>query len=269
MRFQPRKLVLAGLLCCTSVVWAQSNEMTAKILSAYHGLDELPARANLLCGMNVAGQDGMPLTFSVQIDGDSIGVENFAVETATGESVTPLCATLRPAFEALENRTVLLVGPFGTEQAPPRAVEIVGELTDVTGNSLQGLKIENITALAAGPSLTYAERFASNQPGLENECPQNTAQAVLLTWEGGVTGPQGTALGEQQRTAISVSLANGSNVIPISLGDDDPDNHVVACISETSPAISVKVDAGFFHDPGDDANPATEVSVMDKFHFAQ
>ena len=32
----------------------------SSILSAYHGLDELPAVASVLCGFNVAGDDGMP-----------------------------------------------------------------------------------------------------------------------------------------------------------------------------------------------------------------
>mgnify|MGYP006122440709 FL=1 len=97
--------------------------------------------------------------------------------------------------------------------------------------------------------------------GLEGECHEDTAQAILLTWEGGVTGPQGANLAEAQRTAMSVLLENGDLVLPLSLGDDDPDNHVIACLAETSPAVSVSVIAGFFHDPGDDANPATSVDV--------
>ena len=42
------------------------------ILSAYHGLDELPFLANLLCGFNVAGDDGMPVVFSTQLQADSV-----------------------------------------------------------------------------------------------------------------------------------------------------------------------------------------------------
>lgn len=44
--------------------------------------------------------------------------------------------------------------------------------------------------------------------------------------------------------------------------DDDPDNHVIACMAEESPAVSVRLTAGFFHDPGDDANPETGVEVI-------
>jgi hypothetical protein len=72
----------------------------------------------------------------------------------------------------------------------------------------------------------------------------------------------GADLAEAQRTAVSVLLDNGNSVNPLSLADDDPDNHVIACIAETSPAVSVNVVAGFFHDPGDDANPETRINVI-------
>lgn len=260
-----------SLLCFFIAANAQENATEKKkelrILSAYHGLDPLPPRATRLCGMPPAGgQDGMPVTFSVQINSASVSAAAFAVETSSGEIVTPLCATLRPAIETLEKRTVLLIGPFSVDDSLPLSVEIVEQLEDVDGNSLVGLKIEKVTLLAAGPSLVLAERFAPNTSGLEGECPINTTQAVQLTWEGGVTGPRGAALAEAQRTAISVLLGNGDSVYPIILADDDPDNHVIACITETSPAVSVNVVAGFFHDPGDDANPETRIGVISRMN---
>ena len=239
-----------------------------RILSAYHGLDPLPAQATTgLCGLPPArGQDGMPVAFSVQINSASVSAAAFAVETTSGEIVTPLCATLRPAIETLEQRTVLLIGPFSVGDSLPLSVEIVGQLEDVDGNSLAGLKIEKVTNLAAGPSLVFAERFAPDTSGLEGECPADTAQALQLTWEGGVTGPAGADLDEAQRTAISILLENGNRVTPLSLGDDDPDNHVIACVTETSPAVLVSVAAGFFHDPGDDANPETRIGVVSRMN---
>ena len=258
-------LAMITLLFCSLAAGAQESEVKARILSAYHGLDQLPARASILCGRLVGGQDGMPVVFSAQVDGDTVSPDAFAVETSSGDMVTPLCTTLRPAVESLERRTVLLVGPFGSADSPPLGVEIVGQLRDVHGNALAGLRTEAITALAAGPSLVFAERFAPSAPGLEDECPEEAAQAVLLTWQGGVTGPQGADLAEAQRTAMSVVLENGDRVHPLSLGDDDPDNHVIACLAETSPAVSVSVTAGFFHDPGDDANPETSVDVISKW----
>ena len=66
----------------------------ASILSAYYGLDELPAAVAVLCGAEGVGQDGMPVIFSVQLDDDSVSPEVFAVETAAGDTVTPVCLSL-------------------------------------------------------------------------------------------------------------------------------------------------------------------------------
>ena len=253
------------LLCLSLAATAQERGNDLRILSIYHGLDPLPPRATRLCGLPpAANQDGMPVVFSVQVDGDTISASAFAVETSSGEIVTPLCATLRPALEPLEQRTVLLIGEFSPADALPVSVEIVGQLQDVNGNSLVGLTGKKVTALESGPSLVYAERFSPSQSGLAGECPEQTVQAVQLTWEGGVTGPQGTDLAEAQRTAVTILLDDGKSVHPLALGDDDPDNHVIACIAESSPAISVSVVAGFFHDPGDDANPETRITVISK-----
>ena len=262
-----KPLATIALLFC-AVASAQESQVEARILSAYHGLDQLPERAGalaLICGRPVGGQDGMPVVFSAQVDNDTVSPDAFAVETSFGNTVTPLCATLRPAMESLERRTVLLIGPFGSADSPPLGVEVVRRLSDVHGNSLAGLRTEAITALSAGPSLVFAERFAPSAPGLDEECPEATAQAVLLTWEGGVTGPRGADLAETQRTAISVALENGDRMQPLSLGDADRDNHVIACMAEPSPAVSVRVAAGFFHDPDDDANPETRVNVISKW----
>lgn len=263
-------LTAITLLCFTIVATAQESagsESEARILSVYHGLDPLPPRATRLCGLPPAGgQDGMPVTFSVQISGASVSAAAFAVETSSGEIVTPLCATLRPAIETLEMRTVLLIGPFSVDDSLPLSVEIVEQLEDVDGNSLVGLKIEKVTPLAAGPSLVLSERFAPDTFGLEGECPIDIAQVVQLTWEGGVTGPQGAALAEAQRTAISILLRDGNSVHPLFLAEDDPDNHVIACVAETSPAVLVSVAAGFFHDPGDDANPETKIGVISRMN---
>jgi hypothetical protein len=39
-----------------------------------------------------------------------------------------------------------------------------------------------------------------------------TVHAILLTWEGGVIGPQSAALSEAQRTAVSLLLENNERV---------------------------------------------------------
>ena len=105
------------------------------------------------------------------------------------------------------------------------------------------------------------ERFDPGSAGFEGECPAD-AQILQLTWEGGVSGPGGSPLGDAQRTRIEVTLEGGAVVIPAALGDDDPDNHVVACVDDSRPATSVSVAADSFYDPGDDANPATDAAVI-------
>ena len=260
-----KPIITIILLCLTLAASAQERENHPRILSIYHGLDPLPPRASRLFGLPpAANQDGMPVVFSVQIDGDTISASAFAVAISSGAIVTPLCATLRPAQEPLEQRTVLLIGEFSPADSLPVSVEIVGLLEDVDGNSLAGLTGKEVTALESGPSLVFAERFSPSMPGLGGECPDQTEQAVQLTWEGGVTGPEGADLAEAQRTAVSILLDDSRSVHPLTLADDDPDNHVIACIAESSPAISVSVVAGFFHDPGDDANPETRISVISK-----
>ena len=232
------------------------------ILSAYYGLDALPAGATLLCGTPVTGEDGMPVVFSVRLDESTVSPESFAVETASGDLVTPICATLNPAVEPLERRTVLLAGPFGTPAAPPMSVRVVGALADVDGNVLTGMQTDDIVELSAGPQLVLAERFEVDTPGLAGECPVGTTQVVQLTWEGGVSGPDGAMLGEPQRTGTSITLENDESVTPLAIADDDNDNHVLACIDAPYPANSVTVAAGLFYDPGNDSNPETSIEVV-------
>ena len=142
-------------------------------------------------------------------------------------------------------------------------MEVTGPLLTLNGEPLLGLSTEDITPLEDGPRIVLAERFAPDTNGLAGECPNGTAQVIQLTWEGGVTGPGNAALGEEQRLGTLMLLEDGATVNPLALVDDDPDNHVLACLAEDSPAQLVEVHAGLFHDPGDDANPATQVVVID------
>ncbi|MEO0606536.1 MAG: hypothetical protein AAF211_34230, partial [Myxococcota bacterium] len=137
---------------------------SARILSAYYGLDRLFPLVARICGLAGVRRDGMPVTFSVKLKADSIEPEDFAVINAEGESVTPVCATLAPADEPLENRTILLAGTFGTPEAPPTAVNLVGSMEDVTGATVEGLSTTTIVPLDAGPSLVLAERFDPTTP---------------------------------------------------------------------------------------------------------
>ena len=238
-------------------------EVGPRILSAFHGLDALPDRASLICPTMVGGTDGIPVVFSVQLDITSIVETAFRVERADGGRVTPLCASLAPALEPLELRTVLLAGNFGSDSAPPRAIEVVGPIYDLDGNDLTGLQTNTVIPLESGPELVLAERFTPDTPGLVGECPADTLQVIQLTWNGGVHSIGHATLGDEERLGTTVTLVDGSLVHPIALADDDPDNHILACLNSDIPARSVRIAAGLFEDPGADPNDETQIFIND------
>ena len=87
-----------------------ANGEVPRLLSAFFGLDDsLPPRANALC-MGAAGKDGMPVVLSRTVDAETLQPEDFTVFTRSGVESTPFCVTLRPAQDAGELRTVLLIG---------------------------------------------------------------------------------------------------------------------------------------------------------------
>ena len=260
-----RVLICSLLVGCSLMSVPDARPVSAsggEILAAYHGLDELPWFALFPCEAWVGGQDGMPITFSVRIDPDTLDPEDFRVLTATGDSVIPTCATLRPATESLEQRTVLLAGEFGSSDSPPVAVEVTGFLMDQRGAALTGARTDRITPLSAGPSLVLAERFSPATPAFEGECPADTQQIIQLVWDGGVSGPGASALSDAQRAGVHVTLSDGAVIEPLALGDDDPDNFVLACLATDTPASAVLVEAGLFYDPADDPNLETDAPVL-------
>ncbi len=165
------------------------------LLSAFHGLDALPAPALRLCDREAVGQDGMPVVFSLPLDEATVTAAAFQVTTAAGP-VTPVCATLRPAVEPWEGHTVLLAGPFGTPDQPPTAVEVVDELRTVGGASARGLRTADLTALAAGPGLVLAEALDPAAAELAGERPAGTRQIVRgLARRGDRPRPRGAGAG--------------------------------------------------------------------------
>ncbi|MDE0371058.1 MAG: hypothetical protein OXI73_00720 [Rhodospirillales bacterium] len=59
-----KRLATIAWLFCSAAANAQGSEVEARILSTYHGLDQIPERAGglaLICGRPVGGQNGMPV----------------------------------------------------------------------------------------------------------------------------------------------------------------------------------------------------------------
>ena len=253
---------IIGFVVAACSVPVDQGVSEGRILSAFYGLENLPFVAILPCEAWVEGQDGMPVTFSVRIDDHSLSESMFEITRGDGVKVTPRCATLRPATEPLERRTVLLAGDFGTVGMPPRSVEVIGSLLDDQGGILKGARIDWVTPLERGPKLVLAESYPATIPEFRRDCPADTGQILQLVFDGGVSGPEGAALSRPQREGIHVRLADGQVIRPLELSDDDPDNFVLACIGSETTAVGVIIDSDLFYDPGNDPNDTTQSPVI-------
>jgi len=149
------------------------------LVSAFFGLDNvLPG---LLCNQPGSLLDGMPVNFKFPLDASSLSETDFEVLDSLGNIHIPICISLAPANENGENRTVLLLGEFGTAVTnPPVEVRVVGDLytTDTSSGesacseiiNLKGITSTNVVSLDDGPSLFFAQRIDGNL----NECNLGT-----------------------------------------------------------------------------------------------
>ena len=124
------------------------------ILAAFFGLDDGIPGQLFGCGMSGL-QDGMPIVLDRRIPLPALlDPSVFVVHRASGAESPVGCATLAPADEAEERRTILLVGEFASDGDPPVGVEIVGTLLTDDGVDAKGALVETVVPLAAGPSLS-------------------------------------------------------------------------------------------------------------------
>jgi len=260
----------AALLLALSCSGAGGNppENQPRILSVFFGLDNaLPAAANFLCP-GAAGQDGIPVVFSRRIDSASLDPGDFRFVTQSGVARVPICATLSPATDADERRTILLIGEFGDDPGdPPARLEITGPLLtepDSGGKTFDfsGSVFTDITPLSAGPFLIWAEILASG-----GDCPGSaTATVVQVTWAGGVLALSGQELGDQERERYRVTVRNGAgteeSIVPFALGDlHDQDNHHELCLDAGVTPLRVEMAADTVIDPRGDPNPDSSVEI--------
>jgi len=240
---------------------------SSELVSAFFGLDDAVPMAALGICREAPGRDGMPLVFRRAIDMDSLDASDFEVETRGGARTRPLCVSLLPANEVDELRTVLLIGDLASAADPPIAVTVVDTLTAIDGTELRGASAERVVALEAGPSLALAERAPDPDPelgatGRGGGCPAATPQVVTVTWEGGVTVPEGGDVGDAQRAAYTVTLEDGTSISPSSFADAmDNDNVQDLCLDSLMRATRVTVRAGTVVDPRGDLNPETSIAV--------
>ena len=248
----------------------------AKVLSAFFGLDNALPKTAIGISPKAPGKDGMPVVFSHELEPSTLDAADFKVKTKNGKTFEVDIVTLKPAIEAFELRTVLLVGNFGN--APdnePIEVEIIGELLARSGQNFNGQKVA-VTALNDGPFLSYAEHFKIDdtyplvKKGNGCDCPKNKTTTVVRTvWAGGVRAMNGEELGENELNQFTVTLKRRNKSIevhPFKIADiGDNDNNIDLCIKEKGIPTSVNVNANTAIDPRNDANEFTEIEILNRW----
>ncbi len=239
------------------------------LVSAFFGLDN--ALPSILCNQLGSLLDGMPVNFRFPLDSSSLSGTDFEVVDSLGNIHIPMCAVLAPANENGENRTVLLLGEFGTAVTnPPVEVRVVGDLFTIdtlSGESvcsaiinLNGITTTNVIPLADGPSLFFAQRIDGNL----NECNSGT-QTIQVAWNGGIT-PYISGDTESDLFQYYIGYSDSSGVliphIPISIADiDDNDNFHQLCFSTSDEIVKISMMANTVEDPNHDPNLYSEIDV--------
>jgi hypothetical protein len=247
-----------------------------KMLTAFFGLDNaLPQQSRLLY-RNAPRQDGMPIVFSHEIDPNSLEGSDFEVITQNGTFLPVEFATLLPANEAFELRTVLLIGEFGNSpENPPISIKIVDDLMSRTGHNFKGESIP-VIPLAEGPVLSYAEyfKFTEDYPyvaeGRGCDCPKEDTKTVIkAVWSGGVRALNGEELGNNELKNFLITLVHENDtlqVTPFKIADvNDNDNNTDLCIKEPGIPIRVTVAKNTAIDPRGDANNTTVMNIVSRW----
>ena len=246
-----------------------TEEIQDTLVSAFFGLDN--ALPGLLCNQPGSLLDGMPVNFKFPLDASTLSESDFEVVDNLGNIHIPMCAVLAPANENGENRTVLLIGEFGTAITnPPVEVRVVGDLftsDTFSGESacseiinLNGSITTNVIPLADGPSLFFAQRIDGNL----NECNSGT-QTIQVAWNGGVTPYiSGNTESDLFQYYVGYSYCSGDLIphVPISIADiNDNDNFHQLCFSTSDEIVKISMIDNIVMDPNQDPNLYSEIDV--------
>ena len=252
------------------------SQRELKVLSAFFGLDNDLPKTAITISPQAPGMDGMPVVLSHEIDPETLSPDDFRIQTAKGEYYNVDFVTLRPAREAFELRTILLVGEYGDyPDNEPVEVEIIGDLVARSGQNYKGQKIA-VTPLEKGPFISYAEYFKLDDEypyvaeGRGCDCPiEDTEIVVRAVWAGGVRALNGEELGENELEKFMVTLMDGEDslkVHPFQIADlNDDDNNVDLCIRQKGIPILISTEKNTAIDPRDDANEYTEIEVISRW----
>lgn len=228
--------VLLGGLAAAPAAHGAPQE-TGTLLSATFGVDEFGGLGACSVGDPV---DGLPVVFDRPLDISSVDPEDFVVVTASGDRVTPGCATFFPSANRDERQTILTQGQYGAPGASPVRVEIVGSIQSADRRvNYQGTSI-TVVPFEVGAVLVYAQRLPlARQLGRPDQCPRGTAQVIQLAF--------GSNAGNQWPVNLLanfvVELEDGNFATPFAFADTTVDNYLELCLNERSPGVHVDVDA--------------------------
>ena len=218
----------------------------------------------------------MPVVFSHELDMSTLQAGDFRVITESGRVGEIHFVTLAPANDLGELRTVLLVGEYGSIDDQPVEVEIVGNLLSIDQEVNFKGKSVGVVRLEKGPSLAFAKVLPMNKwrvgqkatfgPGGGSGAHPDTRQAVLVTWEGGITKPGGGEVDDKERVLYKLIVLKPDGtldeVTPFAIADlRDGDNNHMLCLDVDGIPQSVSFPAGYVTDPREDLNPDTTIEV--------
>jgi hypothetical protein len=204
----------------------------------------------------LGGRDGLVVVFDAEVDASALQARAFVVMQADREPAAPEQATLAPASEDDENRTVLLVGELAAAGAEPTHVAVVGPLWAEDGRTMKGLGAP-VEPFAAGPRVVMVEVLSAG-PG---RC-EGAAQVLRTYWSDELRGVESEDL-----LRMRVAKTDGDPTRPVRF-DDHADAHAEAgqdnvldlCMNDAA-AQRVSIQAGVFRGPAGHASAAVDASA--------
>ena len=216
-----------------------------------------------------ATQDAVLLVFAEELDPLTLDARAFGILRADGRRVRPMRVFLAPADEGDENRSVTLIGNFGSESSPPVAVHVIGTIHAESGAELRGLDAP-ITRPSDPDRPVVIERVEPN----ESRCP-GAAQMLRSYWSDALTH-----VGADDLAGVELRLADGRVIHPIDFDDqarraEDPpcpepfsaclgpedDNVLDLCIDASEAVVHLHFNAGLFRDQAGHESAAADVTL--------
>ena len=288
-RLAPRRVLLAlTWACVTCVACVDASSYGARgryqgpeppapakpepvLLSAHlsaYGDEPTPlaeAREPRMLEREELAEDRILLVFGQELDPLTVDARGFGVIRADGRRVRPRRAFLAPADEGDENRSLTLLGNFGSEGAPPVAVHVIAGLYAETGEELRGLDAQ-IRPLAEPDLPLLVERVAPSS----SRCPE-AQQVIRSYWTDTLS-----AVGEGDLQQVELRLADGRTLAPVDFDDQarregeaedglgpgrGDDNVLDLCVDATEAVVHVRFAAGIFSDAGGRPTAAADLTL--------